>query len=248
MDNSTTETTSTLTVVSNIDNWRGVMNETQSRKDQEIKVDITNQIYWDSRVDASNVKVGVEEGNVTLTGTVKTYRARSAAWDDAAVIEGVKKIKNGLEVQAPETQSRIPDEELEESIMIRLNFDQDLHGDFSISAKSGVVTLNGTLPNFYQKLLAEDIASQTIGVKSVINNIAVVPTNKLSDELIGKDITKAFLRSRVDPETIDVMVEDGLVTLNGKVQWGKEWLIAMNIARNTFGVVDVRDEIDIRKD
>lgn len=40
------------------------------RADEEIKRDLVDELYWDYRVDASNVKAEVSDGKVRLTGTV----------------------------------------------------------------------------------------------------------------------------------------------------------------------------------
>ena len=49
------------------------------RTDQAIKRDLIDELYWDHRVDASDVKAEVVNGKVTLTGNVPSYSARSAA-------------------------------------------------------------------------------------------------------------------------------------------------------------------------
>jgi len=46
--------------------------------DEKIKKQVVDQLYWDARVDASDVKVEVSDRNVILTGTVPSYGVRQA--------------------------------------------------------------------------------------------------------------------------------------------------------------------------
>ena len=69
-----------------------------SRTDADIQRDVIESLYWDTRVDAADVGVLVDDGRVTLVGTVPTYRARAAARDDALVIRDVTEVDNRLAV------------------------------------------------------------------------------------------------------------------------------------------------------
>ena len=73
------------------------------RTDQEIKRDLIDELYWDYRVDASDVKAKVSDGKVTLTGTVPSYSARGAAAAAAWGIDGVSEVTNLLTVRFPPT-------------------------------------------------------------------------------------------------------------------------------------------------
>lgn len=43
--------------------------------DVKLKKDVVDSLYWDSRVDASRIKVDVADGKVTLTGTLSDHTA-----------------------------------------------------------------------------------------------------------------------------------------------------------------------------
>jgi hypothetical protein len=76
--------------------------------DEEVKRDIVDQLYWDTRGDAANVAVEVEEGAVTLSGTVRSYAALQAAIADAWTTPGVASVENniktGYQVPIPDDQ------------------------------------------------------------------------------------------------------------------------------------------------
>ena len=48
----------------------------ESRTDEDIKMDVVEQLGWDSRVDASRVLVTVVERMVTLEGAVDAFSHR----------------------------------------------------------------------------------------------------------------------------------------------------------------------------
>lgn len=59
-----------------------------ARTEEQIKRDVVDQLFWDIRVDASDVTVEVSNGTVTLRGTVPTYLAAKAAIDDSWCVLG----------------------------------------------------------------------------------------------------------------------------------------------------------------
>ena len=68
---------------------------------EKIKKDITDQLYWDDRVDAAEVDIHVSDGKVELSGTVPTFNALRAAEMDAYTVPGVKEVKNDLALKLP---------------------------------------------------------------------------------------------------------------------------------------------------
>jgi len=122
----------------------------------------------------------------------------------------------------------------------------------------GKVTLTGKVNNRVEKELAEELVMGIDGVKSVNNQLTVM--NELSD-MNGDDsadvsaftdtkiatvVKSRFLfNSEVSGTSIDVDVEDGVVTLNGEVETEAERDLAMSIARNATDVKSVTDMIKI---
>jgi osmotically-inducible protein OsmY len=82
------------------------------RLDETIKKDVVGQLYWDSRVDASEINVTVDEGTVTLSGSVPTFLAREAATSDARLVHGVTWVDNQLRIVYPQPQT-LPSDNLE---------------------------------------------------------------------------------------------------------------------------------------
>lgn len=76
---------------------RGPLNYTRS--DQRIYEDVCDALSDDEEIDASQVEVKVEKGEVTLSGTVQNRDARRRIEDVVERISGVKEINNQVKVQ-----------------------------------------------------------------------------------------------------------------------------------------------------
>src|SRR5690242_11768455 len=87
--------------------WAGVLslslialgcNKIGSRSDSQIASDVQNKILSDSNVPDKQITINSNKGVVTLSGSVSSDAARTAAAGDAAQIDGVKIVGNNLEV------------------------------------------------------------------------------------------------------------------------------------------------------
>jgi osmotically-inducible protein OsmY len=71
-----------------------------SRSDERIKEDINDRLSDDVFVDASNIEVTVNQGDVTLTGSVSERSDKRRAEDIAEEVSGVKNVENRIRVGA----------------------------------------------------------------------------------------------------------------------------------------------------
>jgi hypothetical protein len=69
-----------------------------SRSDAQVASDVQNKINGDNNVPDKQLSINANNGTVTLTGTVSSEAAREAAANDAAQIDGVKKVVNDIQV------------------------------------------------------------------------------------------------------------------------------------------------------
>lgn len=213
--------------------------------DEQIKKDIVDELVWDGRVDASEVKVEVEKGIVTLSGTAPTYRARDAAAEDAWSILGVHDVSNLITVSPPLEYVIPEDDEIAKNIlnilMVNPNIDS---ADITAVVTNGKVVLRGSVPSYWQKLQAEDAVSNIGGVTEITNELAVVPTGSRTDEEIAQDIVDAIDRDiHIDVDEVTIEVDNGIVTLTGGVPDRLAYNALMNVAEHTLGVIDVHDHL-----
>lgn len=69
-----------------------------SRSDERIKEDINDRLSDDVFVDATNIEVTVNQGDVTLTGSVSERSEKRRAEDIAEEVSGVKNVENRIRV------------------------------------------------------------------------------------------------------------------------------------------------------
>lgn len=74
-----------------------------TRSDERIREDANDRLTDDPRVDARNVTVSVEGGELTLSGTVPNRDAKRRAEDCVEAISGVSHVQNNLRVQASDS-------------------------------------------------------------------------------------------------------------------------------------------------
>jgi osmotically-inducible protein OsmY len=215
--------------------------------DETIKKGIIDELYWDYRVDASNVKVQVSDGCVELTGTVRDFAARRSANADAWAIDGVREVSNLLIVRFPLDFEVPEDKEIESTAQMTLAWNREIYSaDVDVSVVGGVVKLEGTVDAYWQKWRAEELVSDLSGVRDVQNHLAVVPGERHADKQIAEEIEAALIRGAyVDAQEITVKVEDGNVKLTGTVPTAFARVRAYDAAARTPGVVSVDNNISI---
>lgn len=80
------------------DNFKGKGPKNYSRSDERIKEDINDRLSDDPWIDASEIDVTVNSGEVTLTGTVSERTEKRRAEDIAEAVSGVKHVENRVRV------------------------------------------------------------------------------------------------------------------------------------------------------
>jgi osmotically-inducible protein OsmY len=79
------------------------------RSDERIREDVSDRLMDDPHIDASDVEVGVADGEVVLTGTVDSRFAKRHAEDLAESVAGIKHVQNNLRVAQSGSMQGSPD-------------------------------------------------------------------------------------------------------------------------------------------
>lgn len=216
--------------------------------DELIKTNVTDQLFWDGRVDASDIKISVDDGTVHLEGNVDSLTAKEAASADAWQVDGVKWVNNSLDIQLTAVEAPPSDEQLESNIRNRLEWDPEISPfKVDVTVEYGRVTLEGTVDTFWKKIRTESAIRGMSGVITVTNNLAVVPTEDYTDKAIAEDIIASMERNRwLEPEDVNLTVENGEVTLTGSVPTWSAKRAAHDAALYTPGVIMVDDRLQVR--
>jgi hyperosmotically inducible periplasmic protein len=221
------------------------------RYDSQIQSSVAHKL--DDKSDFQNVRSTVEDGIITLTGSVDSYKLKLDAEKQARKSDKqVKGVRNLIEVAGP----ALTDAELQKKLTSRISHDRVGYYDVAfnavtVSVKDGVATLGGVTADYpaYNDALA--IAQNTKGVKDVVNNIRVLPTSGFDDELRVR-LYRAIYRDNVlskyamDPvRPIRIVVSGGNIALYGQVDSTMDRNIAGIRARQVFGGFSVENNLTL---
>lgn len=217
------------------------------KTDETIKKDTVEQLYWDDRVNASDVKVDVNDCVVTLSGKVPNYNAMRSALESTYALREVDSVINNLAVEYADAKSLPTDYSLQTNIEGILLLSSSIDSsNLSVSVQSGIATIDGSVDAYWKKQKVDELVMDVTGIIGVVNRISVVPSKDFLDKAIAEDIVQALDRNAlINVNEIDVIVEDGVVTLSGTVQDWPALQAALNTAKYTSGVVDVMDVLAI---
>jgi hyperosmotically inducible protein len=130
-------------------------------------------LFADERVKMTQINVDTVKGVVHLRGKVDSAEAKSAASDVAQAVEGVKSVKNDLEVVTPTARKAVDanDKDIAKAVETRLGNDSQLK-KVDVRTDAGVVTLTGQVATIGVSAKASEMARGVPGVKSVKNELA----------------------------------------------------------------------------
>lgn len=213
--------------------------------DNQIKELIMKRLEFDSRIDSSQVDIEVSGGHVRLTGTIPSLAQKRELSLIVWTIRSVGTVSNQLEISSTPEKKIPTDEELLSNVKMAIKINSETSQiDPHISVEDSVVTVSGAVDSLEKAKKVESIISDLSGVRDVINLLTVVPTHDVSDEIIANAIVESF---KHNPEIIeaklDVIVEEGIVTLQGRVLSAKTALQAYDSVSRVIGVKDIHNEI-----
>src|ERR1022692_1591676 len=218
-----------------------------TRYDNQIQTTLTQKLAAKNQF--RGVQSSVNDGIVTLTGTVDLYQRKLDAAKLARKTASVQGVRNLITVAGP----NVPDELLEQKLAqklsyVRVGYDNTFDY-FALDVKDGVVTVEGqdrtgvgrdeALANIYNQP----------GVKDVIANIAVAPVSPMDDS-VRLRTARAIYRDPVlskyamDPaRPIRIIVANGHVTLYGSVDNTMDKNVAGLRAGQVFGAFSVENKL-----
>ena len=211
--------------------------------DQELQKHVQDELRSDPELAyASNVRVNVSEGDVTLSGSVGSYFEKWKAESAVKRVGGVKNVYVELKISLVDSMQR-PDADLARIAETMLEWAVGIPSRrINVTVNDGWLTLSGTVEQQYQRESAEEAVRGLLGLRGISNAIAVKPVVPSSE--IREDIEAALKRSALlDASLIRVDVKHGIVTLSGNVHSWAERDEAERIAWAAPGVSEVNDLI-----
>jgi osmotically-inducible protein OsmY len=145
--------------------------------DTELQLAVVRGLQLDPRVDATDIGVEVDEGVVTLTGSVPSFARKQAADRAAHRVPGVLDVADEIQVKVPSMLART-DTDVALSVRRALAAHRLVPNQWiQTTVADGHVTLDGTVDTPYQREAAERAILGLPGVRAVVNNLATVSTS-----------------------------------------------------------------------
>jgi hyperosmotically inducible protein len=199
-----------------------------------------------------DVKVSVENGIASLSGSVSLYEYKKDAANRVRKAKGVQAVRNDIQVTGP----NVSDSELKAKLAEKLAYDRVGYGTtpfnaITVSVENGMVTLGGHAYSDVDKDSAVALASTYPGVKDVVDEIEVDPTSIMDDQ-IRMAVARAIYgypslsRYAIDPaKPIRISVQNGHVELYGVVDSKADKDTANIRANGVSGVFSVKNYLQV---
>jgi osmotically-inducible protein OsmY len=215
-----------------------------SKSDNQLKQDIEQELRWDPKINAAQIGVTVDNGVVSLLGTVDTYAEKWAAEDAAKRVCGVRTVALDLTVKILADHAR-SDSEIAAATQSALKWNVCVPNTVTASVSQGVVTLEGNVTWNFQREAAERAVRYLLGVVSVYNAITLKPQVSASE--VKEKVVAALQRhATADAKSIHVAASGSKVTLTGNASSWQSIEDAADAAWAAPGVTEVDDQLHIQ--
>jgi osmotically-inducible protein OsmY len=212
--------------------------------DNDVERWVTDELRWEPKLDSNAIAVSANDGEVTLRGTVGSFREKRDAEKTAQRVYGVKTVTNELKVRLLTEHGR-DDADLRGAVLRALQLDSAIPETIDARVDDGWVTLTGAAAWQYQREEAGYLAGNVLGVLGVDDQITLTHAEPSTDD-VQKAIKKAFKRNaKIDAEDVSVDTHDGTVVLTGSVSSWAEHDEALAAAWAAPGVNGVDDYLEV---
>lgn len=120
----------------------------------------------------------------------------------------------------------------------------------SIEGASDVVVLGGTVKTHAEKTIAEGAVKEIRGVRAVIDEMLVSSLAwrkiKTDHDIVTAAIQAFKWHALIPEELVKITVDNGHVTLSGRVDWQYQKNLAWNAVNNLLGVKSIKNNIIVK--
>jgi osmotically-inducible protein OsmY len=226
------------------------------RFDNEIKEEIERRLKSNVWIFDEAITIEVKNGKVILGGTVgseaERNRVRYNSW-----VTGVKEVED-LElavnswIRSKDLRKTKPvsfdDDEIKEAVREAFLLDPRVKSaSVEIQVKDGIVELEGTVEHLLTKKAAGQDASNTVGVRKVINNIKInfEDVQKSDEELVLRIEKTLTNHSLIGDFDLEIKVQNKNVILNGEVETLYEKSLVEQVVSSTRGVENIENQLSV---
>lgn len=246
--------------------------QTTTVDDLWIEGALSTTYMLNTQLNPFDIDAEVDNGVVTLRGQVESPVEKDLAGELALGVDGVTRVNNELIVGSVQPNAErsqegfaglVRDADITAKVKSQLLWNQNTHGlRIDVDTKNRNVILKGKVDSEAEAQLAEQIARNTQGVRSVdsllqINDDSGGTVNRLkrsaenaadevSDAWITTKVESALMYNRdIDMAAFEIETDDGVVHLTGVVRTPSQRDEAIAIARGIRGVKDVDSAIEV---
>lgn len=143
------------------------------------------------------------------------------------------------------------DEQLKKDIEDEMSWDPAIKSAAAIgvAVDDGVVTVSGQLAAYPEKRAIERAVGRVDGVRAIAVDleVALAPEHRRDDTDIATMAQQALAwNAEVPRDAVRAVVDNGWVTLQGKVEWEYQRRAAEKAVRSLAGVVGISNDIEIQ--
>jgi len=223
--------------------------------DTDRKIEAAAKESYNYRTVLENlVTIKVNDGIVTLSGTVKDPDHRVLAEHTVRDLPGVARVDNQIKVQpaAAEQSDGWIATKIRTKLLLKGNVSVT---NTSVDVKQGVVTLAGTAESAAQKELTAAYVKEIAGVKSVVNNLKVAATpgdprsfgDKVDDASITAQVKYALLTHKsTSVLNTSVSTKGGVITITGTAGSDAEKALVSQLASTVRGAKSVNNQMAVK--
>jgi osmotically-inducible protein OsmY len=147
-------------------------------------------------------------------------------------------------------EENMTDSQLRQNIIDELEFDPSFSGEhIGVAVDKNVVSLTGHVSSYAEKLAAIAAVRRVKGVHAIAENVEVRYSyqRRTADDQIAKRASDILNWDVLVPaDGVDVLVQDGWVTLSGHADWYYQKTAAEDDVRKLSGVRGVTNKITIK--
>jgi hyperosmotically inducible protein len=199
-----------------------------------------------------DVSASVQDGVVSLAGTVDVYASKADAEKKAHKLKSVSAVRDDIQVGGPAVEDQVLQNKLMRKVQTdRIGYGTTAFDAISVNVDNGVATLSGLACRPMDKQYALGDASYMPGVKNVVDNIQVAPLSMMDDR-VRFDTARAVYgypslqKYAMDPvKPIRILVVNGNVTLVGTVISQADKNVAGIRANGVFGAFKVTNDLQV---
>ncbi len=212
---------------------------------QELQESVRRALQQHVYLDSSRLLLKVDQGVVTLSGSVPSYYQAQLAEQLAREIIGVGWVLNDLKVDVENRSDEAIGTDVRRAVNLTTYLDSQ---NIKIYVQGGTVILAGSVNTLYEKTQVMDVIAPVRGIRQVVNNLTVNPSGVYTDAVLEGRIRthlEANWATRWVADRITISVTDATVTLTGSVNtWGQR-SEADRVALLTEGTREVNNRITV---